>query len=61
MLVRGMWCAVRHTVSVRNRKTGETFEQHTMEFTRFVEDTCSAGVRTVESWTLSDQPLNERP
>ena len=58
MIIRGEWCAIRYTVTVKNIHTGEEILQNTMEFVKFAPVDGPEGVRVVEGWALSDSPLS---
>ena len=57
MLVQDDWCAIRYSVHITNKKTGEKIEQETMEFVNFKENQEPIGARVIEGWALSDKPL----
>ncbi|MGG7212698.1 hypothetical protein ACQPUY_03655 [Clostridium nigeriense] len=57
MLVQNDWCAIRYSVHITNKKTGEKIEQETMEFVNFKENQEPIGARVIEGWALSDKPL----
>lgn len=57
MLIQKDWAAIRYTVKVTNRKTGEYFLQKTMEFVHFKDNGGTIGARVIEGWALSDQTL----
>lgn len=50
MLVQEDWCAIRYVVYITNKKTGEKFEQQTMEFVHFKENPDPVGARVIEGW-----------
>lgn len=58
MLVEGDWAAIRYTVYVCNKATGDETELHTMEFVQFKYNPEPIGARVVEGWALSDNPLS---
>lgn len=58
MLVEDDWCAIRYCVYITNKKTGEKFEQMTMEFVHFKNNPEPIGARVIEGWALSDKPLS---
>ena len=58
MLVQGDWCGIRYCVHITNKKTGEKFEQMTMEFVNFKDNKEPIGARVIEGWALSDKPLS---
>ncbi|MGC4122049.1 MAG: nuclear transport factor 2 family protein [Myxococcales bacterium] len=58
VLVQGEWGAIRYSVYVTNKKTGEKTELKTMEFVRFKDNAEPIGARVVEGWALSDKPLS---
>lgn len=58
MLIEGDWCAIRYTVHITNKKTGEQFEQMSFEFVHFKENPEPVGARVVEGWAVSDKPLS---
>jgi hypothetical protein len=58
MLVEGDWCGIRYRVYITNKKTGEKFEQMTMEFVNFKDNEDPIGARVIEGWALSDTPLS---
>jgi hypothetical protein len=60
MLVVDDWCAIRYSVFVTNKKTGEKSELNTMEFVSFKNNLAPIGVRVIEGWALSDNPLSSR-
>ena len=49
--------ALRYTVKITNRKTGEYFLQKTMEFVKFKDNGGDIRARVIEGWDLSDQTL----
>jgi hypothetical protein len=57
MLVQDDWCAIRYNVYLTNKKTGEKFENETMEFVNFKNNPDPIGARVIEGWALSDKPL----
>ncbi|HWQ73825.1 MAG TPA: nuclear transport factor 2 family protein [Syntrophomonas sp.] len=57
MLVQDDWCAIRYSVHIVNKRTGERIEQESMEFVNFKENPAPIGARVVEGWALSDKPL----
>jgi hypothetical protein len=57
MLVQDDWCAIRYSVHIINKSTGENIEQETMEFVNFKKNSASVGARVIEGWALSDKPL----
>jgi hypothetical protein len=57
MLVQDDWCAIRYNVFITNKKTGEKFEQMTMEFVQFKDNPEPIGARVVEGYALSDLPV----
>ena len=57
MLVQDDWCAIRYSVHILNKRTGEKIEQETMEFVNFKENPAPIGARVIEGWALSDKPL----
>lgn len=58
MLVEGPWCAIRYSVRITDKRSGESFEQMTMEFVNFRDNPAPVGVRVVEGWALSDRPIS---
>lgn len=58
MLVVDDWCAIRYKVITTNKKTGEKFEQMTMEFVHFKDNPDPIGARVIEGWALSDTPIH---
>jgi hypothetical protein len=58
MLVQEDWGAIRYSVYITNKKTGERIEQRTMEFVKFKDNPAPIGARVVEGWALSDKPLS---
>lgn len=54
MIIKDDWCAIFYLVHVTNKKTGEKFLQHTMEFVHFKENPDPIGARVIEGWALSD-------
>lgn len=54
MLIVDDWCGIRYVVYVTNKKTGESFTQHTMEFVHFKDNGGDIGARVIEGWALSD-------
>jgi hypothetical protein len=54
MLVIDDWCAIRYSVYITNKKTGEKIEQMTMEFVNFKDNPEPLGARVIEGWALSD-------
>lgn len=61
MLVVGDLCAIHYAVRVTEKATGRVVDQETMEFVHFMDNPAPVGVRVVEGWALSDQPLSDRP
>jgi hypothetical protein len=57
MLVEGDWCAIRYSVYVTAKATGERTELQTMEFVVFKDNPDPIGARVIEGWALSDKPL----
>lgn len=57
MLVQDDWCAIRYSVHITNKETGEKIEQETMEFVHFKDNPDPVGARVIEGWALSDKPL----
>lgn len=58
MVVEGEWGAIRYSVRITDRATGETIDQNTMEFVKWKDNPQPAGARVVEGWALSDHPLS---
>lgn len=58
MLIEDEWCAIRYSVHITNKKTGEKFEQMSFEFVNFKDNPDPIGARVVEGWALSDRPLS---
>lgn len=58
MLVEDDWCAIRYSVHITNKGTGETFEQMSFEFVNFKDNPEPIGARVIEGWALSDKPLS---
>lgn len=58
MLVVDDWCAIRYKVTTTNKKTGERFEQMTMEFVHFKDNPDPVGARVIEGWALSDTQIH---
>jgi len=57
ILVEGDWGAIRYTVFVTNKKTGEKSELKTMEFVHFKDNPEPVGARVIEGWAISDNTL----
>lgn len=57
VLVQGDWGAIRYSVHVTNKATGEKMEQKTMEFVRFKNNPEPIGARVIEGWAISDNQL----
>ena len=57
ILVQDDWGAIRYTVYITNKKTGEKIEQKTMEFVHFKDNPEPVGARVIEGWALSDKPI----
>lgn len=60
MIIKDDWCAIRYTVYIINKQTGERITQHTMEFVNFKDNPDPIGARVIEGWALSDSPLSEK-
>lgn len=58
VLVEDDWGAIRYSVYIKNKKTGETSELKTMEFVNFKNNPEPTGARVIEGWALSDTPLS---
>ncbi len=58
ILAQGAWAAIRYSVFVTNKRTGEKTELKTMEFVSFKDNPEPIGARVVEGWALSDKPLS---
>lgn len=58
MLVVDDWCAIRYSVKITNKKTGEQINQMTMEFVHFKENPDPVGARVIEGWALSDKQIS---
>jgi hypothetical protein len=58
MLVEDGWCAIRYSVRIADKRTGDAFDQMTMEFVNFKDNPSPIGARVVEGWALSDRPLS---
>jgi hypothetical protein len=58
VLVEGDWGAIRYSVYVTNKQTGEKSELKTMEFVHFKNNPEPIGARVIEGWALSDKPLS---
>ncbi|MNW37101.1 hypothetical protein D3C74_141340 [compost metagenome] len=58
MIIEGDWCAIRYSVYITNKKTGECFDQMTMEFVNFKDNQDPIGARVIEGWALSDKPIS---
>ncbi|GEP69090.1 hypothetical protein CSO01_18050 [Cellulomonas soli] len=59
ILIQDNWGAIRYTVYITDKATGEQIEQKTMEFVHFKDNHAPIGARVVEGWALSDRPLTE--
>jgi SnoaL-like domain len=57
IIIDGDWGAIRYTVYITNKGTGERIEQKTMEFVNFKDNPAPVGARVIEGWALSDKPL----
>lgn len=57
MLVDGDWGAIRYSVFITDKESGERIEQETMEFVHFKDNPEPVGARVIEGWALSDKPL----
>jgi hypothetical protein len=57
VIVEDDWGAIRYTVYITDKKTGERIEQKTMEFVHFKDNPDPVGARVIEGWALSDHPL----
>lgn len=60
LLAEGDWAAIRYSVAITNKKTGEKSELKTMEFVHFKNNPEPIGLRVIEGWALSDNPLTGR-
>jgi len=58
MLIQDDWCAIRYTVYITNKKTGEKITQQTMEFVNFKDNPQPIGARVIEGWALAEKPLS---
>lgn len=58
MIIDGDWGAIRYSVHIINKHTGENIEQQTMEFVHFKDNPEPIGARVIEGWALSDTPLS---
>ncbi|SHK00612.1 hypothetical protein SAMN02745136_01509 [Anaerocolumna jejuensis DSM 15929] len=58
MIIKDDWCAIRYSVIITNKQTGEKIEQHTMEFVHFKDNPEPAGARVIEGWALSDKQIS---
>ncbi len=58
IIVEEDWGAIRYSVYIVNKKTGEKIEQKTMEFVHFKNNPQPIGARVVEGWAISDKPLS---
>ncbi|MBP2045162.1 hypothetical protein [Methanobacterium aggregans] len=58
VLVEDDWGAIRYSVYIKNKKTGEKSELKTMEFVNFKNNPEPTGARVIEGWALSDTPLS---
>ena len=50
--------AIRYTVHITNRPSGEKLEQKMMEFVHFKDNAGPVGAWVIEGWALSDEPLS---
>lgn len=57
ILAEGDWGAIRYSVYIINKKTGEKSKLKTMEFVHFKDNPEPIGARVIEGWALSDNPL----
>ncbi|WP_346070443.1 hypothetical protein [Sphingobacterium siyangense] len=58
MLVEDNWCGIRYSVQIKDKRTGEKFQQMSFEFVQFKNNPEPIGARVVEGWAVSDHPLN---
>lgn len=58
MLIVNDWCAIRYSVFITNKDTGEKIKQQTMEFVHFKENEEPIGARVIEGWALSDTQIH---
>ncbi len=58
VLAEGDWGAIRYSVYVTNKKTGEKSEMKTMEFVNFKNNPEPAGARVIEGWAIADTQLS---
>lgn len=58
MIIKEDWAAIRYSVIITNKKTGEKIKQQTMEFVHFKENPEPIGARVIEGWALSDKQIH---
>ncbi len=57
MLTKDDFIAIRYRVRVKDKRTGEEYEQMTMEFVQYKDNPEPIGARTYEGWAISDRPI----
>ena len=60
MIIEDDWCAIRYVVNIKNLDTGEVRTNMTMEFVNFKENPEPIGMRVVEGWANSSNPLETK-
>ena len=58
MIIKEDWCAIRYSVYITNKNTGERIKQQTMEFVHFKDNPEPIGARVIEGWALSDNQIH---
>jgi hypothetical protein len=58
LMAEGDWAAIRYSVYVTNKKTGEKSVLNTMEFVHFKDNPEPIGTRVIEGWAISDTTLS---
>ena len=59
MIIKDDWCAIRYRTFILDKRTGEEFEQESFEFVNFKDNPEPIGVRVIEGWATSTNPLSE--
>lgn len=57
MIIKDDWCAIRYRTYIWDKKKEQEFEQESFEFVHFKENPAPIGVRVIEGWATSTNPL----
>lgn len=59
MIIKDDWCAIRYKTYIYDKHKDKEFEQESFEFVHFKDNPEPIGVRVIEGWATSTNPLSE--